>query len=85
MGKNYLLRSHHIKRLITHVEKGGVLEGHKDVPEAVRDKLYSKNKRDRRDWGKTSAKEGMSLGLEYLILLAISSMSFPRNLLPKGS
>jgi hypothetical protein len=49
MGKNYPLKSHHIKRLITHVEKGGVLEGHKDVPEAVRDELYSKNKRDRRD------------------------------------
>lgn len=38
--KYYLLKSHHIKRLITHVERGGVLEGHKDVPEAVRDELY---------------------------------------------
>ncbi|CAG8091831.1 unnamed protein product [Penicillium nalgiovense] len=35
MGKkHYPLKSHHIKRLITHVERGGVLEGHKDVPEA---------------------------------------------------
>ncbi|KAJ6088416.1 hypothetical protein N7486_009677 [Penicillium sp. IBT 16267x] len=41
MGKkHYPIKSHHIKRLITHVEKGGVLEGHKDVPEAVRDELY---------------------------------------------
>ncbi|CAG8192768.1 unnamed protein product [Penicillium nalgiovense] len=38
--KHYPLKSHHIKRLITHVERGGVLEGHKDVPEAVRDELY---------------------------------------------
>ncbi|KAJ5903873.1 hypothetical protein N7504_006256 [Penicillium tannophilum] len=41
MGKkHYPIRSHHIKRLITHVEKGGFLEGHTDVPEAVRDELY---------------------------------------------
>jgi hypothetical protein len=38
--KHYPVKSHHIKRLITHVEKGGVLEGHKDVPQAVRDELY---------------------------------------------
>ena len=41
MGKkHYPIKSYHIKRLITHVEKGGVLECHKDVPEAVRDELY---------------------------------------------
>ncbi|KAJ5471943.1 hypothetical protein N7539_008512 [Penicillium diatomitis] len=38
--KHYPLKSYHIKRLIAHVKKGGVLEGHKDVPEAVRDELY---------------------------------------------
>ncbi|CAG8905319.1 unnamed protein product [Penicillium nalgiovense] len=32
--KYYPLKSHHIKRLVSHVEKGGVLESHKDVPEA---------------------------------------------------
>ncbi|KXG45122.1 uncharacterized protein PGRI_095990 [Penicillium griseofulvum] len=29
-----------MKRLISHVEEGGILESHKDVPEAVRDELY---------------------------------------------
>ncbi|EPS29874.1 hypothetical protein PDE_04824 [Penicillium oxalicum 114-2] len=38
--KHYPPKSHHIKRLIAHVKKGGVLEGHKDMPEAVRDELY---------------------------------------------
>jgi hypothetical protein len=43
MGKkHYPLKSHHIKRLITHVEKGGVLESQKDVPEAVQ-YHYSRN------------------------------------------
>jgi hypothetical protein len=41
MGKrHYPLKAHHIKRLIAYVEKGGALEGHKDVPEIVRDELY---------------------------------------------
>lgn len=41
MGKkHYPLKAHHIKRLITHVEKGGVLEGYKYVPETVHDELY---------------------------------------------
>jgi hypothetical protein len=41
MGKkHYPLKSYYIKRLITYVERGGVLEGHKDVLEAVRDELY---------------------------------------------
>ncbi|CAG8255666.1 unnamed protein product [Penicillium olsonii] len=56
MGKkHYPLKSHHIKRLITHVEKGGILEGHKDVPEAVRDELYREEQdrlgRDKRKGG----------------------------------
>ncbi|CAG8946997.1 unnamed protein product [Penicillium salamii] len=41
IGKNhYPLKSHHIKHLITYIERGGVLEGHKDIPEAVHDELY---------------------------------------------
>ena len=56
MGKKYYpLKSYHIKRLITHVEKGGVLEGHRDVPEAVRDKLYrEEQERSGRDKRKES-------------------------------
>lgn len=38
--KHEPIKSHHIKRLITHVEKGGLLESPKDVPEAIRDELY---------------------------------------------
>ncbi|KAJ5092277.1 hypothetical protein NUU61_007147 [Penicillium alfredii] len=38
--KHYQLKTHHLRRLVTHVEKGGVLEGHKDVPETVREELY---------------------------------------------
>lgn len=41
MGKkHYQLKTHHLKRLVTHVEKGGVLDGHKDVPETVCKELY---------------------------------------------
>lgn len=41
MGKkHYQLKTHHLKRLVTHVEKGGVLDGHKDVPETVCEELY---------------------------------------------
>jgi hypothetical protein len=41
MGKKqYQLKTLHLRRLVTHVEKGGILEGHKDVPETVREELY---------------------------------------------
>ncbi|CAG8096123.1 unnamed protein product [Penicillium olsonii] len=41
MGKkHYQLKTHHLKRLVTHVEKGGVLDGHRDVPETVCEELY---------------------------------------------
>lgn len=39
--KHSQLKAHHIKRLATHVEKGDMLEGNKDVTGAVRDELYS--------------------------------------------
>ncbi|KAJ5206808.1 hypothetical protein N7491_002559 [Penicillium cf. griseofulvum] len=41
MGKkHYQLKTYYLKRLVTHVEKGGVLDGHKDVPEIVCEELY---------------------------------------------
>ncbi|KAJ5806676.1 uncharacterized protein N7503_004278 [Penicillium pulvis] len=41
MGKkHYRLRTQTLRRLVTYVEKGGVLETHKDVPGEVRDELY---------------------------------------------
>lgn len=38
--KRYPIKSHHMQCLVTFVDKGCVLEGHKDVHEAVRDELY---------------------------------------------
>jgi hypothetical protein len=44
MGKKHFpLKSHHIKRLISHVEKGGILESHKDVPGSTR-RVYKHSK-----------------------------------------
>lgn len=41
MGKkHYQLKTHHLRRLVTHAEKGEILEGHKDVPDLVREELY---------------------------------------------
>ena len=41
MGKkHYQLKTHHLKREVTYVEKDGVLDGHRDVPEMVREDLY---------------------------------------------
>lgn len=53
MGKkHYQLKTHHLRRLVTYVEKGGVLDSHKDVPEAVREELYmeeqQKTEKDKR-------------------------------------
>jgi hypothetical protein len=60
--KHYALRSHHLKRLIAFVEKGGILESHGDVPDSFREELYleerqrlesqqSKNKMGGSSWG----------------------------------
>ena len=38
--KHYQLKTHHLRRLVTHAEKGEMLEGHKDVPDSVREELY---------------------------------------------
>jgi hypothetical protein len=50
--KHYQLKTHHLRRLVTYVEKGGVLDSHKDVPEAVREELYmeeqQKTEKDKR-------------------------------------
>lgn len=65
MGKkHYPLKAHHIRRLITHVEKGGVLEGHKDVPEAVREELY-REEQQRLDRDKYKGGNGLRQGVPY--------------------
>lgn len=38
--KKYKLRTHHLKRLIAYVEKGGILQSHDDVPDIFREELY---------------------------------------------
>ncbi|CAG8263145.1 unnamed protein product [Penicillium salamii] len=38
--KHHALRSHHLKRLIAFVEKGGTLESHGDVLDSFREELY---------------------------------------------
>lgn len=54
MGKKHCsLKAHHIKCLITHVDKGRVLDSHKNVSEAVCDELYreeqERQERQRKD------------------------------------
>ncbi|CAG8162240.1 unnamed protein product [Penicillium nalgiovense] len=82
MGKkHYPLKSHHIKRLITHVERGGVLEGHKDVPEVVRDELY-REEQDRlgRDKHKGSHITGAGSAYPPININVSSSQSAPHGL-----
>lgn len=40
--KHYLLRPYHLKSLIRFVEQGGILESHNDMPEEIRQQLYTK-------------------------------------------
>jgi hypothetical protein len=39
--KHYKLRTHHLRSLIQHVEQGHVLQTHDDVPEEIRQQLYT--------------------------------------------
>ncbi|KAJ5194381.1 hypothetical protein N7491_001719 [Penicillium cf. griseofulvum] len=63
MGKrHYPLESHHIKRLISHFAEGGILESHKDVPEAVRDELYEEQKLEK---SKRKGGQAVGTGVQY--------------------
>jgi hypothetical protein len=44
--KHYKLKTHHMKILIEHVEQGGTLQTHDDVPEHVREQLYAEEQQD---------------------------------------
>ncbi|KAJ5240563.1 uncharacterized protein N7469_002154 [Penicillium citrinum] len=57
--KHYQLKTHHLKRLVAYVEKGGELDGHKDVPEIVREELYME---EQQRLEKTSRKGGHMIG-----------------------
>jgi hypothetical protein len=58
--KHYPLKAYHIKRLITYVEKGGLLESHKDVLETVRDELYREDSEEQQKIDKGKRKEVQS-------------------------
>jgi hypothetical protein len=42
--KHYKMRTHHMKALVKHVEQGGILETHDDVPDMIRDQLYAEER-----------------------------------------
>ena len=44
--KHYKLKTHHLKSLIRHVEEGGLLQSHDDVPDDLRDQLYREEQQD---------------------------------------
>jgi hypothetical protein len=61
--KHYQLKTHHLKRLVTYVEKGGELDGHKYVTEIVREELYME---EQQRLEKTSRKGGhIGNGIPY--------------------
>lgn len=83
MGKkHYPIKAHHIKRLISHVEEGGILESHKDVPEAVRDELY-REEQQRLEKDKRKGGQVIGTGAPYPpinILNVLPSQSSPYGL-----
>jgi hypothetical protein len=47
VGKRYYkLKTYNLKSLIRHVEHGGTLETHDDVPDDIREQLYAKEQQD---------------------------------------
>jgi hypothetical protein len=44
--KHYKLKTHHLKGLIRHVEEGGTLETHDDIPDDIREQLYAEEQQD---------------------------------------
>lgn len=44
--KHYKLKTHHLKSLIRHVEEGGILQSHDDVPDDIREQLYREEQQD---------------------------------------
>ncbi|KAH6717350.1 hypothetical protein BKA61DRAFT_321910 [Leptodontidium sp. MPI-SDFR-AT-0119] len=44
--RHYKLKTHNLKSLIRHVEQGGTLETHDDVPDDFREQLYAEKQQD---------------------------------------
>lgn len=62
--KYYLLKTHHIKCLIIYIEKDGVLENYKNIPETVYDELYKKEQERQKRQRKDKCKEAQIIGTE---------------------
>ena len=52
--KHYKLKTHHMKALIRHVESGGILESHDDVPQSFREQVYA----EEQQYAERQAKKG---------------------------
>ena len=82
--KHYSLKTHHLKRLIAYVEKGGTLEGHKDVPEAVRNKLYKEDEDrqrvDKRKGGHATGTESPYPPFNNIINVLPSQATFHKSI-----
>jgi hypothetical protein len=54
------LKTHHLKALIKHVEQGGILEDHGDVPDSIREQLYAEEKQrlEKQKSGRDNSKTG---------------------------
>ncbi|KAK2035904.1 hypothetical protein LZ31DRAFT_286242 [Colletotrichum somersetense] len=46
-SRHYRLKTHHLKTLVEHVEQGGLLQGHDDVPDSLRHQLYTEEQHQR--------------------------------------
>ncbi|KAK1990557.1 hypothetical protein LX36DRAFT_685960 [Colletotrichum falcatum] len=46
-SRHFGLKTHHLRTLIEHVENGGILQGHDDVPDYLRDQLYAEEQQRR--------------------------------------
>ncbi|KAJ5291476.1 hypothetical protein N7478_000727 [Penicillium angulare] len=46
--RHYKLRTHQLRSLVKYVEKGGTLETHDDVPDSIREQLYTEENERRR-------------------------------------
>ncbi|KAF6796396.1 hypothetical protein CSOJ01_13214 [Colletotrichum sojae] len=46
-SRHYRLKTHHLKTLVEHVEHGGLLQSHDDVPDSLRHQLYTEEQHQR--------------------------------------
>jgi hypothetical protein len=61
--RHYKLKTHNLKSLIRHVEQGGTLGTHDDVPGDIRKQLYTEKQQDVERQRKRTASTVISLSL----------------------